>query len=1399
MSDPAASATAATVPATTSGTSGTTVPASTTPGDSGGHSGTLPPAKVNVYPLTFNSDSGWPPGLKLDSRKDNWQEWNKQLRFLCDQHGFRPYLNGTLARPDQTLHFESACAWETSDVALRGFICQHISDHDYDVVGELPTAFEMYDALRNKYQKLGPYAKIKTIRAILDTVTPLHGTPYCQTFDEIAKLQSRYIKMGHLTDDQLLCIYMLNALRLHPRMQTSLNDMLANPLTTSADIRRRLEQEDDTIGTGTNPPENALAAAAGSTKPPRPVCANCEKVGHRTEFCIAAGGQMAGKTIEEARAARDAARNKTRGTDKCTGRNTANASNTANSANTATVPITNNQHTITINGQQYMLVNQANSNVVPETNSALSAISMPAYDEQEYMAVIATTDEPRASLDWTSHVRLTSSECALTANAKTDELPFILDSGATCHISPLTSDFKVLRSIPRRPVKGLCGTAIHAIGMGDIELRIAGGHVLKLTDVLYIPESSVRLISILALNRSGSYTTHFDSNGCWVTNKSNTTLVRGSLSGKRLYVLTTKTPAPRTKAPDTQSALFARVPDVETWHRRLGHCNTRAIVEMAKNGVSQGMPIDLSSLPPKCDHCAIGKQTHSPVPKIREGKKATERLGRVYVDLCGQMAVMSRSRKLYCMNIIDDFSGYVWSIPLHSKSDAFPAFQIWHKAVMVQTGDTLRIIVSDNGELVSKAMADWCQSLGIDHQRTAPYTSTQNGRVERLHRTIQGKARAMRISCNAPGNLWDEFFLTAAYLTNLTAATANNGRTPYELWFGKLPSLSHLREIGCRAFALHTPSPSKIYARSGPCILIGYSPHSKAYRLWDPASSRIFDSFHVSFTEHLDASPSPFHPGTVLGTTTASCPPSWDVSGPAPPDPPEPNHRTPFYDYDYASLFPYVTNHPPFTIVSNPNADKQTENKEQQNNVPTENNTVTTSNNTVNSSRNTVTPSSNTANTSRNTVTPSSPTETSRNTVNPTDDTSRNTVNPTNNTTNNTVTPSNTTNENTRTIPNDTTNPRLTIRIPPRTIPPPLSSPPASPPASRRSARLQGLEAEFPGLALLAEYASVRDTHDLFPTDIIPTDSVFSIDDILSALSDGSLQPTSANEDDEPTWSQAMASDEREYWIAGGREELKSLEDLKVFVLVPRTDVPHGQRPLKGKLVCKRKRDDTGKVVRYKVRYVAKGFAQRYGIDYDKTTAPTVRLESFRTILHLAATLNWDLKQFDIKTAFLHGILPEDETMYMEQPPGFASPGKEEWVMRLMKSIYGMKQASRIWNQTFHNAVVQWGFERLDCEWCVYRRNSPTGTIIFAVHVDDIIAAGSSPKETEQFRDLLKSKWEITELGEPKHALGIAISRNHENHTISLSQAAKIDQLVNEYGQQDAHSVDTPMVPGAHL
>ena len=179
--------------------------------------------------------------------------------------------------------------------------------------------------------------------------------------------------------------------------------------------------------------------------------------------------------------------------------------------------------------------------------------------------------------------------------------------------------------------------------------------------------------------------------------------------------------------------------------------------------------------------------------------------------------------------------------------------------------------------------------------------------------------------------------------------------------------------------------------------------------------------------------------------------------------------------------------------------------------------------------------------------------------------------------------------------------------------------------------------------------------------------------------------------------------------------------------------------------------------------------------------------------------LDWDLHQFDIKTAFLHGVLPPDETMFMEQPPGFECPGKEDWVWHLLKSIYGMKQASCIWNKTFNSAILGWNFIRLSCEWCVYMRRSPTGTIIFSVYVDDIFSAASSVAENDHFAELLKSRWEISKLGPAKFALGIAFSRNRSAHTITLSQTTFIDKIMHCFNLGDAHPCDTPMVAGLNL
>jgi len=285
---------------------------------------------------------------------------------------------------------------------------------------------------------------------------------------------------------------------------------------------------------------------------------------------------------------------------------------------------------------------------------------------------------------------------------------------------------------------------------------------------------------------------------------------------------------------------------------------------MACKGLVEGITIDLSSAPPKCTYCVLGKQTCLPVPKIWEGPKAGVKLEKVYVDLCGPMPCVSYSGHLYAMHIINDFSGYIWSLPLRSKRDTALVLQLWHKHVTIQSGLPLKSLVTDNGELVSNSMKDWCASLSINHIVTALYTSAQNGCVKHVHHTILGKAHMICLTCNAPPLLWDKFCTTATYLTNFTTTPTLNHKMAYEIWFGCWPLLSHLHEIGCCAFVLIQTNNLKIYQQSSPCTLIRYMPNLKAYHLWDISTRKCFNSFHITFIKHLDVLPSSLLPGTTV-------------------------------------------------------------------------------------------------------------------------------------------------------------------------------------------------------------------------------------------------------------------------------------------------------------------------------------------------------------------------------------------------------------------------------------------------------------------------------------------------------------------------------------------------------
>jgi hypothetical protein len=271
------------------------------------------------------------------------------------------------------------------------------------------------------------------------------------------------------------------------------------------------------------------------------------------------------------------------------------------------------------------------------------------------------------------------------------------------------------------------------------------------------------------------------------------------------------------------------------------------------------------------------------------------------------------------------------------------------------------------------------------------------------------------------------------------------------------------------------------------------------------------------------------------------------------------------------------------------------------------------------------------------------------------------------------------------------------------------------------------------------------------------------------------------------SYREAMASPEAHLWLEAMTEEINAITRNGTFLLVR---LPPGRTTIGARWLFKVKRKANGLINRLKARWVAKGYSQLLGIDFDETFSPIIRLENLRLLLAIATNLGLEIHQMDVDNVFLNTELTEE--IYVEQPKGFEDRDHPEYVCRLQKSLYGLKQAPLEWNRTIDAYLKKHDFKPTQIDPCIYVRTQNNKTAFIAIYVDDCTIIAPD-EQIDDIKGLLHQGFRMKDLGKATSVLGLEILRDQGNGAIYIRQAGKIHEIVHDFGLASAKPIYTPM------
>lgn len=806
------------------------------------------------------------------------------------------------------------------------------------------------------------------------------------------------------------------------------------------------------------------------------------------------------------------------------------------------------------------------------------------------------------------------------------------------------------------------------------------------------------------------------------------------IGGERIPNHTSYMPFIRVKPP--AAALVAVSVPLSVWHARLGHVPDRIIKVMNDKELVAGLKLSSLKRNP-CDACHLGRQTISRHPAVDQRRRCKPG-ERFHTDVC-HINVKSWDGHLYFMTFKDEASCYRIVYFLKSKDQVAASVKHWLQEAAKQTGRNVLSLRTDNGtEYVNASVTQVLLDLGVTHEKSPPYVKQANGMAERENRTLCDTARSLLYHADLSDNerklLWCEAVAFSAFVRNRVPNRGKNYVTPYEEWFEKKPDLSNIRTFGSTAFVrIPDEQRKKLDPKSRKGVFVGPDYLSdKVYRVFDRLKRKVDRVSDVKIVEQgLSVTAPNFEESTLCESATG-------------------NHIFPYHadqntvDAEEDGIH---TDGNSAADSEKESLDSEYEEKEEVDHFPSDHEEEDEfysggedhdadgddlSDNELSLTRSGSTERQSNENASLRRFEQSDKNVTKR-----------------------------------RFEQSDESEDFQHFGF-------------DSNPFVEQDAES---DADMSVTEDVTQNRNVHQVKGLKRKTYTPHQMMTRSKRLALLVKELSRDPISVTD--------ALSRPDADLWQAAMDDEMNSHAENGTWKL---QQMDEGRKAITCKWVFKVKLNPDGSILKRKARLVARGFSQVSGVDYFETFSPVVRYESVRCILALAASLDMEMVQFDVKTAFLNGSL--NEVIFMNQPEGYEDGTERK--CRLMRSLYGLKQASRNWNKEFVSFLTTMGFIATEEDACVYVKKDKKDVTIVCLYVDDGLVRSTSKSLVTSFMISLKKRFSVT-AHEPKVYVGMELKRDRKNRTIAMNQQGYIRTVVDRFGLRDASTVTTPLEANVKL